>query len=208
MTALIGGFLLYKTDKPVKEPTEETTNKIQDYTSLADNDSEENAEENTDTENDMDTESDNDKKSIVEKKVKEAKKNLSDVDDDDYEKSIDFYDLYKKEYSEKQIDNVIKQTYEVIFLLSSTSSSEEFVQKKWEELATDELLDKLMSGQKDSISFRGYKNVEVVPVESDYNGIAVGVFISMGSDVALFEFDFEVSKDKALLDDFNVLWSS
>lgn len=206
ITALIGGFLLSTKEETEPDDFENADNQseVQDYTNLITQDEEEEKELSVINDN----EDNSDEEKTVEQEVEEAKQNISDVDSNDYEDGVDLYDVHEKEYSKKQIDNAIKQTYEVIYLFSNTSNSEELVQEKWNEITTNDLFEKITSGQKESISIRGYKEIELVPIESDYDGISVGLFVATESDVALFEFNYKMEKNKALLDDFKILWSS
>lgn len=214
ITALLGGyFLSFFSGVKTEENDATNTDEVMDYTKMAESNSqetenEEELEENNETEEETNEEINEEE--IIEKVQKMEKKLNEETDEDfshEYEGGITLQEQYKKKYGEKIVNKAVQQTYEVLYLLTDASVLNRSVREKWDELATDDFLKKIDRGEIEDYSFKGYITADVVPVESDYDGIAVGLFVTQKYGVALFELDFKPEKDKVLLDDLKMVWS-
>lgn len=215
ITALLGGyFLSFFSDVKTEENDATNTDEVMDYTKMVESNSQETEnkeelEENNETEEETNEEEINEEE-IIEKVQKMEKKLKEETDEDfshEYEGGITIQEQYKKKYGEKIVNKAVQQTYEVLYLLTDASVLNRSVREKWDELATDDFLKKIDRREIEDYSFKGYITADVVPVESDYDGIAVGLFVTQKYGVALFELDFKPEKDKVLLDDLKMVWS-
>lgn len=214
ITALLGGyFLSFFSDVKTEENDATNTDEVMDYTKMVESNSQETEnkeelEENNETEEETNEEINEEE--IIEKVQKMEKKLKEETDEDfshEYEGGITIQEQYKKKYGEEIVNKAVQQTYEVLYLLTDASVLNRSVREKWDELATDDFLKKIDRREIEDYSFKGYITADVVPVESDYDGIAVGLFVTQKYGVALFELDFKPEKDKVLLDDLKMVWS-
>lgn len=215
ITALfLGGYFLSKNNevKSTSNEKKEVSNEVIDYTQLIEQSEGENEQEEI---NEYEVEKTNEKESKeIEKAVmNEVKKVLEDEETDDhhshdYEAPQTIYDMYEGKYSKKQIEKAINRTYDFFYLLTDTTYNDEKVIDKWKKITTDNLFKKFEKGEKELFSFLGYKEMEIVTVESDYDGLALGLFVATQENVTLVELDFEVKGNSVLIDEFHIVWSS
>lgn len=213
ITAFIGGFLL-SLFSAEKETQKEKSSEVIDYTGMAENvlnniGQQLNKEEKEGEVSENDTEEVNEEE--IMKEVKNLEKELEKEVDHEHmsHKHIEnetLYDRYKGKYDEKTIKQAILQTHEVLYMLTEHSVLSKNIRKDWEKVATNSFIEKIDKKEIDDFSFQGYAETDVVPVESDYEGIAVGLFVNKKGGMALFELDFKPDKNKVLLDDMKIIW--
>lgn len=217
LTAIIGGFLLgfinkksvdetndYEDDSlpiPVHDYTT-NTNAINEVESL-DNDILESvsdlAENNKGT---NDNEINNDEETNLENENNDLE---IEQHEHEYEESKDIFDIYEGVYPVELIEKSIKITHKASSLLFNIDGHIE----EWAEFSTERFIDSLLSRNKsDFIYDIDLFGVSIVPIESDYEGIAIGGYCETIEGVALFEFDYKVYDDEVLLDDIKFLWGS
>lgn len=212
MTALIGGFLLsFFDNKDIPEETNKDI-EIQDYTGLIDsneNDLEENTQnEKEDTSEETEDEEINHEEIIDRVKKLDEKLLIESNFDHEVDEGVTLYDLYADKYGEKRVKQAIVQTYEVLYLLSDNSVFDEEIRDGWKEISTEAFYNRIVNRDIDgNYTFVNLIEFQIVPIESEYDGISVGLFIkSVNQGVTLFELNFDVEKNKVLLNDFKVVW--
>lgn len=214
ITALIGGFFLglFREDaKDEGNPSNENSLPVHDYAGVLDENEErqKNSTENEDNSNENSEEENiveqGKQKTSEESKVAKDQVESTEKDDDEYEKGEDIFDIYEGKYSKNVIEKSIETTYKASYLLFDNGGELE----DWETFSTDRLIESLLSGEKDTLVFDvELFGVSVVPLESDYKGIAVGGYAETLEGVALIEFDYQVNDNEVLLDDIKLLWGN
>ena len=211
VTALLGGFFLFNNSEKDNEKFSEGegVGKVKDYTgNLEDRKNIDGAggEKAEEKEEEVDDEKLVDK---VKKEAKEAERKQDEHGYSEHEKRYDLYDLHGKNFSKKQIEEAINKTHEILFLMHDTGDkTEEEIEKKWRRLITESLFNRLDNGEKELFIIEEFSNIEIVPIESDYEGLYIGVYLVSRDNVGLFEFDFYVDGNDVLLDDFILHWSN
>lgn len=175
-------------------------NETKDKDDVAKKESKQNTQTKNENPNNMD-------RLEIDKEDEKTGDEIDEIPEINYEEPLDLYD-YNSDFDEEHVAEAIRKMYDVFFLLSNQSSAPD-LEQKWKEVTTDELFRKLSSEEKELFNFMGYKEFELVPVESsEYNGIVIGLFVATSENAGLFEFDYKVENNTVLLDDYEPLWST
>jgi len=202
---VIGSIFLLSNGKEhshftLKDASENEMNETKNKNDVAKKESKRNTQTKNDHPNNMDRlETDKENEEIVDV--------VDETPEKDYEQSPDLYDQ-NSDFDQEHVAEAIRKMYDVFYLLSDSSSAPD-LEQKWKEVTTDELFQKLSSEEKELFNFMGYKEFNLVPIESsEYNGIVIGLFVATSENAGLFEFDYKVKNNTVLLDDFKPLWST
>lgn len=202
---VIGTIFLFnngkeQSDFTLKDTSEKEMNETTDKDDVAKKESKQNTQTKNENPNNMD-------RLEIDKEDEKTGDEIDEIPEINYEEPLDLYD-YNSDFDEEHVAEAIRKMYDVFFLLSNQSSAPD-LEQKWKEVTTDELFRKLSSEEKELFNFMGYKEFELVPVESsEYNGIVIGLFVATSENAGLFEFDYKVENNTVLLDDYEPLWST
>lgn len=207
IAALLGGFLLgffnksANKNESVKEEENSTeTFEYEGSSPIEENDVEESDEE-LENENEL-TAKEKEALQVAKQKAKEVEKHLKE--EDEHETGENFLESYQKKYNKNVVDKTVKLTHDIVFLLSNnkTKSSE------WKDFSTPKMLKKVSQMNKEAayLSFQ-ILDIELVPIEKEFDGIVIGVLLRTNKGMSLLEFDFVVQNNQPYLDDINLSWS-
>lgn len=171
---------------------------------------EEDGEQNADSEDHEETTNETENKTPSEqekealKKAQKKAKELEEHSHGDYEQQDNFLEKYKEKYNEKVVDKTTKLTHDIIFMLSNNVTKP----SEWEGFSSKKMLSKVAEMDKD-VAFLDFQivDMELVPIDKEFDGIVIGVLLETHEGVHLLEFDFLIKGNEPILDDINLAWS-
>lgn len=208
IAALLGGFLLglfnKSADKNESMENEENSSETFEYegsSPVEETDDMEESEEGLEDENEL-TPQEKEALRTAKQKAKEIKKHLKE--EDEHETGENFLESYKKKYNKSVVDKTVKLTHDVVFLLANNKTKP----SDWKDFSTPKMLKKVSQMNKEAayLSFQ-ILDIELVPIEKEFDGIVIGVLLRTNKGMSLLEFDFIVKNNQPYLDDINLSWS-